>query len=768
MLWGKPEPHCSASHMTTSSQVNSERSVLSPKSWYHPSFPSPANCGMDGLMLANENPCFQSGNELPYGAESTSGYEEISPKDPRTADQSASRIISDPQTLCCSLSILAGSRLLSETQANADGQKLLDDSESPSDFSLQNRSEPETLEMNSEITTVSHPIPDRLHEEPYLNNGLRTPYLNQLFCAKALFSESIGSLPTSCVTDTSSYAEHSKRPRWINSPYATERIQPNAGSQPELVDPLNEIVTRSELNRLYQSVDRTEDPTVLATPHSHSVTTVSTNNDATSVQAHPSPVYPSLISPEFSNTRPTSYETKSFRAPTYVPFPSHHSFIPQATTHRPSFSPYGGGLRHFGPVAGTGFQHYSSNSFGYGLDGARRKNATRESTTTLKVWLQEHIKNPYPTKGEKIMLAIITKMTLTQVSTWFANARRRLKKENKMSWPPKSNSNSNSGTISGNKHEVTKVGSRQSPVDHNNRVLSLEDEQPDALKHTVDGSELHKKNGVTVSSVEEVEDDDDDDEDIDEDTEEETNALRGNRYLRDKNSPVTLDKSRTSYFEEMRSLRLHPGMGIPREHDSVQLLSNRTSCDRSDTVAPAQVEALESAERSYMNSLSTSQLASQMIRKPMPDFMRSLPLSPSREPHLFHDHSCASGITQQSFNAPRTTSNHPSMLDPLGISPGRSEFASSCNFSPTALNSRTYPHFPSQYPQLPPSFMHSDAFGIRSDRYFDSKGLHTEEYCHDLSANNTLRSCTPTHSTMGSAQYTLSGEPYDHVGIGNR
>jgi hypothetical protein len=55
----------------------------------------------------------------------------------------------------------------------------------------------------------------------------------------------------------------------------------------------------------------------------------------------------------------------------------------------------------------------------------------------LKAWLYEHIKNPYPTKGEKIMLAIITKMTLTQVSTWFANARRRLKKENKMQWSPR-------------------------------------------------------------------------------------------------------------------------------------------------------------------------------------------------------------------------------------------------------------------------------------------------------------------------------------------
>eukprot|EP00066_Takifugu_rubripes_P016278 XP_011605544.1 PREDICTED: iroquois-class homeodomain protein IRX-5-like [Takifugu rubripes] len=73
-------------------------------------------------------------------------------------------------------------------------------------------------------------------------------------------------------------------------------------------------------------------------------------------------------------------------------------------------------------------------------DPTYRKNATRDATATLKAWLSEHRKNPYPTKGEKIMLAIITKMTLTQVSTWFANARRRLKKENKMTWTPRNRS----------------------------------------------------------------------------------------------------------------------------------------------------------------------------------------------------------------------------------------------------------------------------------------------------------------------------------------
>uniref|UniRef100_A0A8C0DIZ4 Homeobox domain-containing protein n=1 Tax=Balaenoptera musculus TaxID=9771 RepID=A0A8C0DIZ4_BALMU len=96
------------------------------------------------------------------------------------------------------------------------------------------------------------------------------------------------------------------------------------------------------------------------------------------------------------------------------------------------------------PAAATAYYPYEPALGQYPYDrygtmdsGTRRKNATRETTSTLKAWLQEHRKNPYPTKGEKIMLAIITKMTLTQVSTWFANARRRLKKENKMTWPPR-------------------------------------------------------------------------------------------------------------------------------------------------------------------------------------------------------------------------------------------------------------------------------------------------------------------------------------------
>ncbi|XP_061072018.1 iroquois-class homeodomain protein IRX-4a [Conger conger] len=101
---------------------------------------------------------------------------------------------------------------------------------------------------------------------------------------------------------------------------------------------------------------------------------------------------------------------------------SAHAGITQAAAYYP-----------YDPTLGQ----YQYDRYGSMDGGTRRKNATRETTSTLKAWLQEHRKNPYPTKGEKIMLAIITKMTLTQVSTWFANARRRLKKENKMTWPPR-------------------------------------------------------------------------------------------------------------------------------------------------------------------------------------------------------------------------------------------------------------------------------------------------------------------------------------------
>ncbi|XP_072461475.1 iroquois-class homeodomain protein IRX-2 [Notamacropus eugenii] len=131
----------------------------------------------------------------------------------------------------------------------------------------------------------------------------------------------------------------------------------------------------------------------------------------------------------------------AFTAQAATGFTSPLQYSTDPATGFPSYmgSPYD--AHTTGMTGAISYHPYGSPAYPYQLnDPAYRKNATRDATATLKAWLQEHRKNPYPTKGEKIMLAIITKMTLTQVSTWFANARRRLKKENKMTWAPRNKS----------------------------------------------------------------------------------------------------------------------------------------------------------------------------------------------------------------------------------------------------------------------------------------------------------------------------------------
>ncbi|XP_037627865.1 iroquois homeobox 7 [Sebastes umbrosus] len=123
-----------------------------------------------------------------------------------------------------------------------------------------------------------------------------------------------------------------------------------------------------------------------------------------------------------------------------------YNFIPYAHHRHITHMNTGFDLKHASPyhhaLLARGGSFYAPYRPGAAAEDPCRvaKVATRESTGALKAWLNEHLKNPYPTKGEKIMLAIITKMSLTQVSTWFANARRRLKKENRVSWACKGKS----------------------------------------------------------------------------------------------------------------------------------------------------------------------------------------------------------------------------------------------------------------------------------------------------------------------------------------
>ena len=141
------------------------------------------------------------------------------------------------------------------------------------------------------------------------------------------------------------------------------------------------------------------------------------------------------------------------------------------------------GVQH--TAAATAFPHPHPAFYPYGQyqfgDPSRPKNATRESTSTLKAWLNEHRKNPYPTKGEKIMLAIITKMTLTQVSTWFANARRRLKKENKMTWAPRSRTDEEGNAYGSEREEEDE----EEDEEDSKRELELEEDASPTLGQLV-------------------------------------------------------------------------------------------------------------------------------------------------------------------------------------------------------------------------------------------------------------------------------------------
>ncbi|CAH8584439.1 unnamed protein product [Heterobilharzia americana] len=140
-----------------------------------------------------------------------------------------------------------------------------------------------------------------------------------------------------------------------------------------------------------------------------------------------------------------------------------------------------------------------------------KKFTARETTNFLKSWLNDHRHNPYPTKNEKVMLALITKMSLTQISTWFANARRRLKKENQMTWTPKirhhrisTHSLSSNNNINSNQ-SCHRHGNHNYDSDKvNNKVCNYKSTMPSAFpvnqRRSTNPCELNNDNTRLLSS----------------------------------------------------------------------------------------------------------------------------------------------------------------------------------------------------------------------------------------------------------------------------
>lgn len=75
-------------------------------------------------------------------------------------------------------------------------------------------------------------------------------------------------------------------------------------------------------------------------------------------------------------------------------------------------------------------------------------------------------------------------MTLTQVSTWFANARRRLKKENKMTWSPRNRSED--GTED-NDNDDDDLDDGKDPLSDNERLC---DDKDDSSKPLHEGGDF--------------------------------------------------------------------------------------------------------------------------------------------------------------------------------------------------------------------------------------------------------------------------------------
>ena len=51
---------------------------------------------------------------------------------------------------------------------------------------------------------------------------------------------------------------------------------------------------------------------------------------------------------------------------------------------------------------------------------------SQRSTQILREWLLDHADNPFPTDSEKDMLCLRTGLTLSKLTTWFVNSRRRI------------------------------------------------------------------------------------------------------------------------------------------------------------------------------------------------------------------------------------------------------------------------------------------------------------------------------------------------------
>ncbi|KAI5286361.1 hypothetical protein KEM54_006852 [Ascosphaera aggregata] len=87
------------------------------------------------------------------------------------------------------------------------------------------------------------------------------------------------------------------------------------------------------------------------------------------------------------------------------------------------------------PAQTQEYHHYRASSAGQDANGPSR--FSKKTKRILNNWLAEHAAHPYATDVEKTRLKVMTGLTMTQISNWLANARRRGKSNPDMTSAPR-------------------------------------------------------------------------------------------------------------------------------------------------------------------------------------------------------------------------------------------------------------------------------------------------------------------------------------------
>lgn len=79
-----------------------------------------------------------------------------------------------------------------------------------------------------------------------------------------------------------------------------------------------------------------------------------------------------------------------------------------------------------GPFDAAQLPYFMPSGYEYQHGKARkRSNLPKQSTEIMKTWFDQNINNPYPSEEQKILFSNATGISMTQVSNWFINHRRR-------------------------------------------------------------------------------------------------------------------------------------------------------------------------------------------------------------------------------------------------------------------------------------------------------------------------------------------------------